>query len=187
MDLKPFRSYDEHDVINLYSTMEGYLQKGSVVQYVPGVASPDNQNSFGVALSNVPSYAYSNDYVVNWKVTAATSGSKTIAGILLKEVVTNINDPWTVDARFVDPAKLAEQQRIPSGRAVPFATYGTFEVTGLDTSAGYADAGSGLVISNSGGGILAVASASTSAGRLGTVLSQSGSNGGVIIKFGPLI
>lgn len=187
MDLNPFRQYSENNVINLYSTMEGNLQKGTVVQYVSGNANPDNQNSFGVSLSNVPGYAYSNDYVVNWKIKAATSGSSYIAGILLKEVVTNINDPWTVDARFVDPAKLAEQQRIPSGRAVPFCTYGIFEVTGLDTSVGYADAGSGLVISNSGAGILAVANAATTAGRLGTVLSQSGSNGGVIIKFGPIL
>ena len=157
------------------------MNKGTLVEYV--TADLDNQNGFGDSFSNTPAYGFSSDYVVNWKVQAATSGSKKVAGILLKDVVTTINDPWTVDARFVDPAKLAEKQVVPSGRAVPFVTKGIFEVVGLDTSAGAAGPGSGLFVSNSGNGILAVGNAGTTAGRIGTVLTSAGAASGVIVRI----
>ena len=180
MDLKSFRAYDEHDVVNLYSTMEGSLSKGSAVEYV--VASSDTQNSYGDQLSNVPQYAYSADYIVNWKVQGAQSGSVKVAGVLLKDVATTILDPWTVDARFVDPAKLAEKQVVPSGRAVPFLKCGILTFTGLDMSAGVPNVGSGLYVSNSGAGIIAVGSPVTPAGiqRLGTVMTSSGAYGSVV-------
>lgn len=180
MDLKSFRAYDEHEVVNLYSTMEGVLTKGTAVEYV--VAASDTQNSYGDQLSNVPQYAYSADYVVNWKVQGAQSGSVKVAGILLKDVAVQILDPWTIDARFVDPAKLAEKQVVPSGRAVPFLKRGTLTFTGLDTSAGAPAPGSGLYISNSGGGVLAVGSPITPVGvqRIGTCMTTSGAYGSVV-------
>ena len=180
MDLKSFRSYSEHDVVNLYSTMEGNITKGTAVEYV--VALADTQNSYGDQLSNVPQYAYSADYVVNWKVQGAASGSNKVAGILLKDVATQILDPWTVDARFVDPAKLAEKQVVPSGRAVPFLKRGILTFTGLDTSAGTPAPGTGLYVSNSGNGIIATGPSVTPVGvqRIGTVMTSSGAYGSVV-------
>src|ERR1039458_2522098 len=161
MNLKAYRSWEPHDEINLYSTLEGYLTKGSLVQPVPGTAVNDNQNGFGLPFANVPGYAVSAAYVVNWKVTAATSGSQTAFGILLYDVVTNLTDPWLQAAIFVDPAKLAEKQVVASGRAVPFATKGIFEVTGIDTTAGYPDNGTGAYVSNSGLGLIATGPSKT--------------------------
>lgn len=184
MNLLKIRNVEPHDVINLYSTMEGDLNKGTVLEYV--TADPDNHNGFGVTFSNVPGYAFSKDYVVNWKVQAAAAGSKKIAGILLHDVVTNITDPWTIDARFVDPVKLIEKQVVPSGRAVPFAKRGYFEVTGIDTTSGVPLPGSGAYLSKSGLGIIAAGHSNTALEdrpRLGTFMTQSGAYGGIIVDF----
>lgn len=187
MNLLKFRNYEEHDVINLYSTVEGQLNKGTVLEYVS--ADPDNQNGFGDSFGNVPGYAFSKDYVVNWKVQAAQAHSKKVAGILLHDVITTMTDPWSVDARFVDPAKLAEKQMVVSGRAVPFATRGWFEVSGIDTTSGNAAPGSGAYISYSGNGMIAVGNPAGAVGdirtRIGTFMTSSGVNGGVVVKFNP--
>lgn len=186
MNLLKFRNYEEHDVINLYSTMEGALTKGTVLEYVS--ADLDNQNGFGESFANVPSYAFSKDYVVNWKVQTAGAYSKKVAGILLHDVVTTINDPWTMDARFVDPAKLAEKQIVVSGKAVPFVTRGWFEVSGIDTTSGAPAPGSGAYLSNSTPGTIACgnpASTGEMRVRVGTFMTSSGVNGGVVVKFNP--
>lgn len=186
MNLLKFRNYEEHDVINLYSTMEGALTKGTVLEYVS--ADPDNQNGFGETFSNVPGYAFSKDYVVNWKVQTASAYSKKIAGLLLHDVVTTITDPWSIDARFVDPAKLAEKQMVVSGRAVPFVTRGWFEVSGIDTTSGAPAPGSGAYLSNSTPGTIACGNTSNTGEvrvRIGTFMTSTGVNGGVVVKFNP--
>lgn len=183
MDLKKFRQFNAHDVIELYSTMEGVLNKGTIVEYVS--ANPDSQNGYGLGFANVPGYAWSADYVVNWKVQAAPSGSVKLAGMVLKDVVTFLYDPWQVDARFAPEEKLAEKQVIPSGRAVPLVTRGFFEITGYDTSAGYPAAGSGAYVSNSGAGIIAVGNPKTDTRtKIGVFMTQSGNNGAALIRLG---
>lgn len=184
--LLKYRNYEEHDVINLYSTLEGALPKGTILEYVS--ADPDNQNGFGDSFANTPGYAFSKDYVVNWKVQAATANSKKVAGILLHDVITTMVDPWAVDSRFVDPAKLAEKQMVISGRAVPFVTKGWFEVSGIDTLSGLAGAGSGAYLSHSGAGTLAVGNPNTTLDvrtRVGTFMTSSGLNGAVVFRFNP--
>ena len=186
MNLLKYRNYEEHDVINLYATIEGDLTKGTILEYVS--ADPDNQNGFGVSFANTPGYAFSKDYVVNWKVQTATAYSKKIAGILLNDVVTTITDPWSVDARFVDPAKLAEKQVVVSGRAVPFATRGWFEVSGIDTTSGAPAPGSGAYLSNSTPGTIACGNTSNTGEvrvRIGTFMTSTGLFGGVLVKFNP--
>lgn len=187
MNLLKIREWEEHDVVNLYSTMEGAVNKGTVMEY--RTASMDDQNGFGVSLGNVPSYAISNDYGVNWKIQAASAYSKKIAGILLYSVVTTITDPWSIDARFADPAKLAEKQLVVSGRAVPFVTRGLFEVSGIDISSGSAGPGpgTGACLSHSGNGIIATYNPAGDIGdlrpRLGTFMTTTGANGGVLLRF----
>lgn len=187
MNLLKLRSWEAHDEINLYSTAEGSLTKGTIVEY--SAANPDNHNGFGDTLSNVPGYAFSKDYIVNWKVTAASAYSKKIAGMLLYDVITTMTDPWSVDARFVDPAKLAEKQMVVSGRAVPFVTRGFFEISGFDMSSGSAGPGpgTGLCLSHSGAGLLATYNPAGDVGdlrpRLGTFMSSTGANGGAYVRF----
>lgn len=187
MNLLKFRNYDEHDVINLYSTAESPINKGTILEY--HVANPDNHNGFGDTFANVPGYAFSKDYIVNWKVKVATAYSKKIAGMLLHDVVTNITDPWTLDARFVDPAKLAEKQMVVSGRAAPFVTRGYFEVSGIDISSGSAGPGpgTGACLSHSGNGMIATYNPAGDIGdlrpRIGTFMTSSGANGGVVLKL----
>lgn len=182
MNLGKFRQFDNHDLVELYSTNEGALSKGTIVEYV--VANPDAQNGFDLGFANVPGYAFSNDYVVQWKVRAAVSGSAKVAGMLLKDVATTIFDPWAVDARFVSEEKLAEKQVVPTGRAVPFVTRGFFEVTGYDSSLGYPAAGSGAYVSTSGAGIIAVGNPATETRqKIGTWMTQSGSNGTALLRL----
>jgi hypothetical protein len=186
-NLTKIRVYEEHEVINLYSTIEGDLPKGAILEYV--TADPDNHNGFGVSFGNVPSYAISKDYVVNWKVQAAPAYSKKIAGILLDTVVTNLTDPWTLDARFADPAKLAEKQLVPSGRAIRFVSRGYFEVSGIDMSSGSAGPGpgSGVYLSHSGNGTIAVGNPAGDIGdlrpRIGTWMTSTGANGSATFKL----
>lgn len=184
MNLLKLREVEAHDIVNLYSTMEGALSKGTVLEYVS--ADPDNHNGYGVTFANTPSYAFNKDYVVNWKVQAAPSGSRKIAGVLLYDVVTNITDPWVLDARFAPLEKLAEKQIVISGRAVPFARRGRFEVSGIDSSSGAPAPGNGIYLSASGAGLMATGPANTTLDvrpRVGTCLAQSGIWGGVYIDF----
>lgn len=177
MNLKPFRDISAHEEINLFSTVEGDLTKGTVVEYVS--AALDNQNGYGNSFNGVPDYAWSKDYVVNWKIQAAPSGSTKVAGVITKDVVSTINDPWAMDARFVSEEKLAEKQVIPSGRAVPFITRGLLRVVGYQ---GLAGPGSGIVVSNSGAGIMAV-SAPTASNQIGQFITSSGADGSAIVRI----
>lgn len=187
MNLLKLRQWDEHDVVNLYSTADGNINKGTIVEYI--TANPDDHNGFGDSFANVPTYAFSKDYVVKWKVNPAGAYSKKIAGMLLYDVVTTFTDPWSLDARFADPAKLAEKQMVISGRAVPYVTRGFFEVSGIDISSGSAGPGpgTGAVLSHSGAGLIATSNPAGDIGdlrpRIGTFMSISGANGGVILKL----
>jgi len=177
MNLKPFRDTSAHEVINLFATVEGDLTKGTVVEYVS--AALDNQNGYGDSFNGAPSYAWSHDYVVNWKVQAATSGSTKVAGVITKDVVSTVSDPWTVDARFVSEEKLAEKQIIPSGRAVPFITRGVLRVVGFS---GVPGPGSGIVVANVGQGIMQV-SAPNASNQIGKFITSSGADGSAIVRI----
>ncbi len=187
MNLLKIRQWDEHDVVNLYSTADSPINKGTIVEYI--TANPDDHNGFGETFGNVPSYAFSKDYVVKWKVNPAAAYSKKIAGMLQYDVITNFTDPWTLDARFADPAKLAEKQMVISGRAVPFVTRGLFEVSGIDISSGShgPGPGTGACLSHSGQGLIATCNPAGDIGdlrpRIGTFMTISGSNGGVLLKL----
>ncbi len=173
--LKPFRDYSEHEVINLFALDAGSGNKGQFVS--PVSFDPDNHSNYGALIPGIPSNAWTADYVVNARVKLSASGATDSIGMLLFDVRTTLpylNQP----ANLADPVRLAEQQVVPSGRAVPIMSRGIVEIA---FSGGVPGPGSGAYISNiTPGGLRA--DLPGSAGQVGTWLSQSGVDGYAVLK-----
>lgn len=174
--LKPYRDYSEHNVVNVFALNESSGNKGEFVKLVS--FDPDNHSNFGAKLPGTPSYAWSSDYIVNARVALASSGS-TPFGMLLFDVRNTLPYPVGSLANLSDPVRLAEQQVVISGRAVPILTKGIVEIAGFE---GVAGAGSGAYVSNTTAGGVRVAAVG-SAGQIGTWLSSSGVDGAAILKI----
>lgn len=172
MNIKPFRDIDEHEVINLYSTVEGTVSKGSFLQIVS--FDPDNHSGPGASLPDVPDGAYSVTYEVYAKVKLAqgVSGVATgVLGIALCDVV-----PSFPSYVVTVGEQLAYFDKIPSGKAVPILKRGMVEIGGFS---GTPYPGAKGVIGTDGQ--LVVAAAST-ADNVGTFLSSSGADGFAVFQ-----
>jgi len=174
-NLKPFRDYDEHDVINLFAVNSSSANKGTVVTAdgngvnFKDATSLDNLSPFGNTLSaqfNVP-----------WTVSAAASGSAkgSIVGLLLKDV-------RTVDENgerlIFNPRKAAEMDVIISGQAAPILTKGLVLVSGI---VGTPNFGSGAAVSDAGGGDLKVVTYAS--GTVGKFLGPKNDEGYALLKI----
>jgi hypothetical protein len=149
-NLKPFRDYDEHDVINLFAVNAVSANKGTVVTAdsngvnLKDASSLDNLSSYGNTLSaqfNVP-----------WTVSPAVSGAAKgqIVGLLLKDV-RRVDENG--EQLIFNPRKAAEMDVIISGQACPILTKGLVLVNGIVGTPGF---GSGAAVSDAGGGDLKV-------------------------------
>jgi hypothetical protein len=149
-NLKPFRDYDEHDVINLFAVNAESANKGTVVTAdsngvnFKDATSLDNLSPFGNTLSaqfNVP-----------WTVSPAASGTAKgqIVGLLLKDVRKFDENG---EQLIFNPRKAAEMDVIVSGQAAPILTKGLVLVSGIVGTPGF---GSGAAVSDAGGGDLKV-------------------------------
>ena len=159
-NLKPFRDYDEHDVINLFAVNAESLNKGSVVVADNGGVNLkenlgiDNLSNIGNAVS-----AYFN---VPWTVAPAPSGASKseILGLTLKDV--KRVDENGEQLRY-NPRKAAEMDVIISGQACPILTKGLVLVGDIVGEPGF---GSGAAVSDSGDGSVKVVSyADTTVGK----------------------
>ena len=149
-NLKPFRDYDEHDVINLFAVNAESANKGTVVTAdsngvnLKDATSLDDLSPFANTLSaqfNVP-----------WTVSPATSGAAKgeIVGLLLKDVRRYDENG---EQLIFNPRKAAEMDVIISGQAAPILTKGLVLVNGIVGTPGF---GSGAAVSDAGGGDLKV-------------------------------
>lgn len=149
-NLKPFRDYDEHDVINLFAVNAESANKGTVVTAdsngvnLKDATSLDDLSPFANTLSaqfNVP-----------WTVSPAASGSAKgeIVGLLLKDVRKFDENG---EQLIFNPRKAAEMDVIISGQAAPILTKGLVLVSGIVGTPGV---GSGAAVSDAGGGDLKV-------------------------------
>jgi hypothetical protein len=174
-NLKPFRDYDEHDVINLFAYSGASANKGTVVT-VQGngvnlldATSLDNLSPYGNTLSA--------QYNVPWTVGPAASGASkgAIVGMLMKDV-------RTVDENgerlIYNPRKAAEMDVIVSGQAAPILTKGIVLVNGI---VGTPNFGSGAAVSDAGGGDLKVVAYSSA--TVGKFLGPTGSDGYALLKI----
>jgi hypothetical protein len=149
-NLKPFRDYDEHDVVNLFAVNGESVNKGTVV--VANGNGVDFKNNLSLeSLSQYPN-TLSAQFSVPWTVSPASSGAAKgqIVGLLLKDVRRYDENG---EQLIFNPRKAAEMDVIISGQAAPILTKGLVLVNGIVGTPGV---GSGAAVSDAGNGDLKV-------------------------------
>jgi hypothetical protein len=125
--LKPFRDYDEHDVINLFrwsGTVPAY--RGTIVTIQTGWMESDELQMLGsVGASYVD--VQSQRYGVQAMVRGALTGDARPLGMLLHDVKETDENG---EKLIYNPRKVAEMEVALSGQAVPVVTKGMFLVSG---------------------------------------------------------
>ena len=165
-NLRPFRDYDEHDVINLFTLdadITNGVTKGHMVALPAsgsGWKNTDELQRLGAVGSSYTN-TVSERYGVAAKVAVAGSGSSLLGMTLYDVKETDENGE-----KFVfNPRKAAENDVVISGQAVPILTRGIVLYSGSqlatdDPSAGatlYSDANGCLTTTNGGGSAVGVA------------------------------
>jgi len=173
-NLKPFRDYDEHDVVNLFAVNAVSLNKGTVV--VADGNGVDLKNN--LSLDNLSQYGntLSAQFNVPWTVSAAPSGAAKgqIVGLLLKDV-RKVDENG--EQLIYNPRKAAEMDVIISGQAAPILTKGLVLVSGIVGTPGF---GSGAAVSDAGGGDLKVVSYANA--TVGKFLGPKNDEGYALLK-----
>ena len=126
-NLRPFRDYNEHDVVNLFS-YSGTLpvNKGTIVKIVGNGWKNTDEMDFLGSPGNAFGNTVSERYGVAAKVADAGSGDASL-GILLYDVKETDENG---EKLIFNPRKAAEMNVAISGQAVPVATRGTFLYSG---------------------------------------------------------
>ena len=145
--IRPFRDYDEHEVINLFA-LSGLANKGT---FVTAVGSGFNFETVS---------AFDDNSFINGTVSArfnvphllAPAGSgvaaSSVLGMTLKTVAAVDENGYPL--KF-EPKKAAERDLIISGEAVPVVKRGLFLYSGVVGTPAF---GSGLALSDAGDGSL---------------------------------
>jgi hypothetical protein len=176
-NLKAFRQYSEHDVVNLFSlTGNGItlpFNKGTLVS-VNGDGWKNDASSDLDMLGDVGA-AYSNTvsqrYGVPACVTVAATGDN-ILGVTLYDVKETDENG---EKLIFNPRKAAELQAVVSGQAVPIMTKGVVLYNGV----GGTPAGGGAAYAAANGIITA-----TSGGKvIGKFLGAKDADGNVLVKI----
>tara|TARA_Y100000004_G_scaffold69257_1_gene77745 strand:- start:3133 stop:3690 length:558 start_codon:yes stop_codon:yes gene_type:complete len=178
--LKPFRDYDEHDVINLFK-YSGAIPglKGTFVDIVGNGWNADDQpNNMLGAAGKAYDNTVSQRYGVAAAVNTASSGSTDPLGMLLYDVR---EEDENGEKLLYNPRKAAEMECVLSGQAVPVVTKGVFLYSGDTISAQTVTAGAKLYIGTDGMLTTTASSAGKVVGHaLGSVDSTSS---GVLFKL----
>jgi hypothetical protein len=174
-NLKPFREYDEHDVINLFAVNAESANKGTaVVANGNGVNFKDN-----TSLDSISPYSntLSAQFNVPWTVSPAASGASKgqIVGLLLKDVRRYDENG---EQLIFNPRKAAEMDVIITGQACPILTKGLVLVNGIVGSPNY---GSGAAVSDAGGGDLKVVAYGSA--TVGKFLGPKNDEGYALLKI----
>ena len=162
--LRPFRDYDEHDVLNLFSYDTTNLSpgsisvtKGTLVKIATGWKNYDSGVELGGGIEFIggagtlqPGNVVSQRYGVTAKVVYANTGETPI-GMMLYDVKDADENGELLKYK---PRKAAEMQAVIPGQAVPIVTRGIFLVQGVlgtPTAGGTAYAGgTGQITSSTG-------------------------------------
>ena len=188
--LRPFRDYDEHDVLNLFSYDTTGLSagsinitKGSLVKIATGWKNYDSGVELGGGLEFIgnagtlsPTNVVSQRYGVTAKVVVSTTGETPIGMMLYDVRDTDENG----ELLKYNPRKAAEMQAVIPGQAVPVVTRGIFLVQGVlgsPTAGSVAYAGvSGQITSSSG-------TAPTANVAIGRFLGAPDTNSETLVKL----
>ena len=188
--LKPFRSYDEYDVVNLFAVQANQdangviASAGTVVKvagngFQPVVAGLGGTGFLGavpVDLAGGAGSTYvnavSDRFAVAAKVTHAASGSQALGITLMGTQEYDENG----EKLLFNPRKAAEKGVAVSGQAVPVLTRGIVTYSGSLIS-NSANAGDGVYLSASAGELSTTAGNQT---RVGTLLGAPVNNTAVV-------
>ena len=140
-NLRPFRDYDEHDVVNLFAysgDVSNPVYKGLVVKVMaPGFDIGTSTNSTPNTLLGSVGASFANTvserYGVSAKVTSATSGDAVLGLTLLDIRETDENG----EKLAFNPRKAAEMNVVISGQAVPVLTKGLVLYSGATVTANH--------------------------------------------------
>lgn len=155
-NLKPYRDYSEHEVINLYAHESGNVNKGTWVTIKTAAGNTNVIQNTGASItphlklnsalsSNTPSYATVLRPEVQFKVRNATSDDPNPLGIMLFDV--RETNAWGESYIFKPGYEASEQQVVISGLAVPILTRGIVKLNGFS---GTPTVGQGAYIGASG-------------------------------------
>jgi hypothetical protein len=155
--LRPFRDYDEKDVINFY-TPSGVtipFSKGTLVK-IAGNGLRLDEPSPNEMLGNMGDFSVNNTvlqrYGVVPKMTVITAPTDPILGMTLFDV--REVDENGIPLKY-NPRKAAEMEACISGQAVPVVTRGIFSYSGVITGNGLEGAvGAGVELYPLSGGLL---------------------------------
>lgn len=139
-DLKPFRDYSEHDVINLFSFSgdSTHVVKGLAVKVMgpglnPGITNVSPTEHLGNVGGNFGSNVVSLRHGVAAKVAVAASGEAVLGLTLMDVRETDENG----EKLIFNPRKAAEMNVVVSGQAVPVLTRGLIMYSGVNATAGH--------------------------------------------------
>lgn len=168
MRLKPFRSYDESDVINLYALTEGSASAGDLVKF--GTWNPDDSDSYTGNLAPFAGMRIPR-MVSNARVSLASSGTvNTVVGAILWSV--SETDALTRPLIYT-PERYNALQVVTSGQNCPILKRGILTCSGFDGTPG---PGSGIGVSNTTAGAWSVIGPAVTP-SLGKWLSTTGADG----------
>ena len=147
--LRPFRDYNEKDVINLFA-FSGTLPatKGTLVKIQAGFKATDEISMLGNVGQSYPN-TVSERYGVAAQVAVAGTGDSALGMLLFDVRETDENG----ELLKFNPRKAAEMGAVISGQAVPIVTRGIFRYSGAagtPTAGGTAYNGANGVISATG-------------------------------------
>jgi len=187
--LKPFRDYDEHDVINLFAFGDSavalgvtdVVYAGSVVKIKTGWSNDDETQDM---IGNVGA-GYDNTVSQRWGVTAdveyCNGGSETPLGITLYDVREYDENQ---EALKFNPRKADELQAVLTGQAVPIATRGTFLfATGAFVADGAAVTAGATIYASGNGQITPTVNVGTENTKVGKALGAPDTDGSVLVKL----
>ena len=185
-NLKPFRQHAQEDVINMFAHVSGSVNKGTVVKIHRASGNTDLlrttsghpylKGTRDASRDGLPSYIYTMNYEVDWKLQNAVSGDKPL-GVTLNDVRTN--NAWNQDIYF-ERHELAEGDIVPSGESVPVLTRGLLKMNSFTTNAVL---NSDLVCSTTIPGRVDVVTNTASISRVGKILTTEDADGFALVKI----
>lgn len=171
--IRPFRDYDEHEVVNLFAFDGGLANKGTFVTAAGSGFDLSAEAAFGN--DSFIDGTVSARFNVASKVAPAASGTpaSSVLGMMLKDVRSVDENGYPL--KF-EPRKAAERDVVISGEAVPVVKRGLFLYSGVFGTPAF---GSGLAV-NANGELRVDNTASTMVAK---ALGPKDTNGFVLIDI----
>jgi len=200
-DLKPFRSYDEHDVVNLfaldYPTVDlnvdgAKIKKGKMVTISNGWKNTDealdSHGLGGAAATTSPGKSFANTVSLRYGTTARVEPTDTTEvplGIALWDMAERDENG---EKLLYHPRKAAEMQAVISGQTMPVLTKGIVLYKGKLTAENPGDItpGTAIYASQSGAGELSTTATwhggAVAPAKVGTALGSVDDQDYVLLK-----